>query len=498
MNRPENAIDPQTITVNVKSCRRLIAHLLRATMRPSNLDKLDAHRRKNLSRELGGCLVPLVVSERSPLGFFRALCDRFQIDVADTSEDGNRWPLEVWLPEGRIRWDLLLTRVAYRDLHVVIDENPQFFATFATSMPVDAELEDQMFESYPDPVNPTASLADLSVHALPMRAYHSIWTCLEPVSHGADGKSGNVTMFRRERSVDLLTGKVVLTPMFAGNAVRGQMRDLLFRRALALVGLDALDLPPTLSHAFFSGGSIEAGAQTNTVDMTIERTAREMFPAWDLFAGCLDNRAMRGRMGVHDGVLVCRENAWRVHPQMAPAMPLQEYAESLHEASALTQLRLGTRHAHKELPESDGEQMIFNTEVVMAGAKWLHSFQVGAGVTRMSPITLSCLSDLLVEFASIGCIGAQTSKIGHIDVSEYVPGADAPPLPKPTAYIEYMKSNAEAIRVWLKNGGRVSASSTVSAAPAVSGKGKGKAKKLTAEEVKAVDEIDQLHMQGTL
>jgi len=499
--RPSNDLDPSTLPIDVKSCRRLVSYLLRATFHKNNISHLTGHRAANLPRELADCLVPLVVSERSPLAWYNALLRRFDISVADTSADGNRWPLEAWLPDGRIRWDMLLTRVAYRDLHVVLDENPQFFATFATSYPADSTLEQLMFDSYPDPVNATTSIADLSAHRLPVRAYRSLWTCEEPMSHGADGKSGNVTMFRRERAIDRRTGKVVLIPLYAGNAVRGMLRDIGFRRALSLLDVDPLDIPPMLAHQFFSGGGIESGSGGNTVDMTIERTAREMMPMWDLFAGCLDNRAMRGRIAVHDAALVCRENAWLVHQVIAPDMPLDDYAMTLQEAASLTQLRLGTRHAHKEFADAEGAQMLFNTEVVIKGAQWVHSIQVGAGVSRMNPVTVSCLSDLLVEFASIGALGAQTSKMGQAEIGEYVAGEGVPALPSPNAYVEYMKANRGPIREWLMRGGRPvsSAIGTPTDAPVAKG---AKVRKTTAKEVlaeqKAREEQEALVKEGVL
>jgi hypothetical protein len=433
------------------------------------------------------------------LGWYRALCARFDINVANTGTGGKSWPLEVWFPEGRIRWDLLLTRVDYRDLHVVIDENPQLFAMFATSYPVDGDLETQMFAGFPDPVNAIECEADTSLHAIPVRAYRSLWTCLEPMSHGADGKSGNVTMFRRERSFDRLTGRMTLAPLYAGNAVRGALRDLGMKRALSLLDVDALDLPPALAHALFSGGSIESGSTGNVIDMTVERIAKELFPMWDLLAGCLDNRAMRGRSGVHDAVLVCRENAWRVHQHVAPKMPLAAFASTLQEAAALTQLRLGTRMAHKELADSTGAQMIFNTEVICAGAQWVHSIQIGAGITKMPPVTTACLADLLIEFQSIGVIGAQTSKMGHVDIGQYEAGEGVPALPSPAAYIEHMRSRKAEIIAWLMRGGAsVTGGVSAKSAPIAASKNKKISAKDFLTQQKAAEEAAALHEDGTL
>lgn len=473
----------------------MLSYLLRSTVRAIDPARITEHRYKNLPRELADALIPLVVSERSPLGFFRALCERFQVDAADTSDEGSRWAIEVWLPEGRVRWDHLLTRIDYQDLSVIVHENPHFLATFATSPAVDAELEAQCFDAYPDPVSPTSQTADMRSHGLPVHSHVTTWTALTPVSHGADGKSGNVTMFRRQRSIDRLTGRLAVVPFIAGNAVRGMLRDLLFARFLHFVGVSPDELPAITAHAFFSGGNIEAGANTAIVDVATARKVRELIPPWDLFAGCMDNRAHTGRVRIHDAVLVCRENAWLVWPHLAPTMPLDEYAATLPVASELTQLRLGTRMAHRDLGDADGQQMIFNTEVILPGAQFMHSLQITGGITQASPVTASCLADLLSHFAQVGVVGAQTSKLGLIEFEPYRPrGAD--PLPPPSLYLDFLAANREAIRAWLL---KPADAAPPGAPPAAGSK---RPKKVKAEDLlaqqKAAAETEDLRGQGVL
>lgn len=441
---------------------------------------------------MSGCLIPLVVSEKSTLSWYRAFCQRFQVNPADVSKDGQCWPLEVWMGDGRIQWDKIIARIDYRDLSVVIHESPDLLTSFATTPPVDYDLECLSFDSYPEPSMGVQSLEDTSAHALPVRSLRTVWTCLTDVAHGADAKTGNVTMFRRHRTHDLLTGRITYTPFIAGNAIRGMLRDMVFNRFLALVGLKAEDLSPKLAHTFFSGGSIESGSVTHAVDVGAIRTIRQMVPPFDLWAGCFNDRAVTGRLRVHDAVLVCRENAWKVHPHMAPEMPLQDFAQTLQESSALTQLRLATRVAHRDIAESDGAQMIFNVETVIAGAKWVHSLQVGAGLGEVSEVSRSCLADLLQEFANVGVVGAQTSKLGLIEFPPYSAGEGEVPLPSPKIYLNWVKENAGAICEYLLKpaGQTVVATSTPAAKPA-------RGKKAAASKAE-VEEVQKLHDEGVL
>src|SRR5690606_39678566 len=62
-------------------------------------------------------------------------------------------------------------------------------------------------------------------------------TCETPLAHGADQKAGNATIFRR---MQVLTDEGgVLLPYYSGNALRGQVRDLLADHFLRSLGLRA-------------------------------------------------------------------------------------------------------------------------------------------------------------------------------------------------------------------------------------------------------------------
>ncbi len=447
--RPEREMMPADLPSSIRTCRRTIAYLLRATMRRVRASSIGTSRYASLSAELTGALVPLVVAERSPLAFYHALCTRFGVVPSGDGgeEDSRRFPVEAWLPEGRIRWDRALATMDPRHLRLVVHENPSLLATFATAPA--AEGEDAVFDAFDDgpasappwrPVLPGALIAP--------RSYRTVWTTMAPLAHGADEKSGNVTLFRRHRIVDARTGAHAYVPFLAGNAVRGLWRDMVMGRWLRLLGLTPQEIPAVRAHELLSGGSVEKGADGATVKLDVRRRARAMCPPWDLLGGCTDGQIMQGRARVHDAILVCRETVWMVRPVLAPEMDLDAFAAALPEAAECTTLRLGTRHAHRDIPGSDGAQMLWNTEHVLAGQQFVHSLQLW-GLDGVSPVTAACLADLLEDFRAIGVVGAQASRgFGLVAFDPYQPGPGTPPLPPAGLYVEHVAAHRDEMIEW--------------------------------------------------
>ena len=411
---------------------------------------------------MSDALVPLVVSERTMLGFWRAFCARFQVE--EHSEDWG--PLEVWMPEGRMPWSRAVASLDYAHVRVVVHENPSLLADFASRFPKTDEeeaMDAAMFDAFPEPSAGGRFVPTLPGRMIAPRTFRTIWTLTGPMAHGADEKTGNVNLFRRHRSIDALTGQHCYVPFVSGNAVRGMWRDMLMARWLDLIGLKPHDLPSNRVHALFAGGSVEAGADGASVDLAARRKARENCPPWDLLGGCTDQQIMSGCARVHDAALVCRENAWMVHEAVSPETDVREFAASLPEASELTQLRLGTRHAHKEFAGAEGSQMLFNTELLLGGSQMMHSLQV-YGISGVDPVTAACLADLLRAFADYSTTGAANARgFGLIAFEPYAAGPDVT-LPDPKVYLDYCEANREKMRGWALSGPSI--------APAKADKGK--------------------------
>ncbi len=415
------------------------------------MDAIGERRFSALSSEIGTSLVPLVVSERTALSFWRAFCARFQVE-----ETSPEWgPLEVWMPEGRMPWTRAIASLHYPHMRVVIHENPSLLADFACRFPKDEDeerMDADMFDAFPEPTAGGRFVPTRPGTMIAPRSFRTVWTLTGPMSHGADEKAGNVNLFRRHRSIDALTGEHCYVPFISGNAIRGMWRDMLMARWLDLIGLQPKDLPSSKVHALVAGGNVEAGADGAGVNLGVRRRAREMCPPWDLVAGCIEQQIMQGHARVHDAVLVCRENAWLVHEAVAPGTDVRAFAASLPEASELTQLRLGTRHAHKEFEGAEGSQMIFNTELLLGGSQMMHSLQV-YGINGVSETTASCLADLLASFRDYATTGAGNARgFGQLAFDPYQAGEGTPALPDPKVYLDLCAEKREAMREWALSG----------------------------------------------
>ena len=456
-----------TTNAKIQTATTLVAYLLRGLWTRIDHDRIGRDRRRDLPRELADALLPIAVSERSSLGFIRAVCARFEIDVTECSRFDSAAFAQVprqfvpssllaSFPEDMavipIRWDVACSAIDFEALRISIHDKSALFATFATMPP--AVGEEMVFSPAGVEVEAIPWTATLPGRMVSPRAFRTVWTQLSNLAHGHDEKHGNVILFRRERAVSPVTGAQYLSPFLAGNAIRGMWRDQIFGRLFQLLQIHSSDLPPQRAHALLAGGSIEAGADSAGVNIPVRRDARAKCPAWDLLAGCIDQQIMRGLIRVHDATLVCRENAWKLHGVLAPEvdgrkLTIEEFTAALRPADDLTQLRLATRHAHRDLPGSDGSQMIFNTEVILAGAQWAHSFQL-IGLDGVSDLAKSCMADLLSEFRDDALAGAGNARgFGRIAFDPYQPGEGEADLPSPAIYRAWVADHADAIRAWL-------------------------------------------------
>jgi hypothetical protein len=423
-------------------------------------------------------LAPLMVSERTLLGFYRAFCERFGVDP--TGADSQYGPIDVWLTEGRCRWDRVVAALSYRDCLALVHESPDLIASYACDHYA-AENEDAMFEEFSDTERGEQHKPELPGSLLQPNSYVTTWTLTSPMHHGADVKHGNVNMFRRKRVFDAITGEAAYVPFVAGNAVRGLMRDMIMGRWLQLIGLKTDEIPTARAHAILSGGAVQKGADTGTVQNDVRRRARMLCPAWDLLAGCTDQQIMGSRVRIGDANLVCRENAWKMVELLSPGAEPEAFRESLRYASEQTSLRLGTRHKHADIPDADGVQMLWNTELLTEGAQMTHSVQLW-GIDGVDPVTQACLADWLQDFRSVAVVGAGAARgMGHIAFDPYRPLTGASVLPDPSIYLEYVAAHKAEMQDWAMMRGEPG---KVADLPS-SRKGRGKAKDTVPDDIDA-------------
>lgn len=519
----------------------MFAYLLRAMHQRIEWDSIPAARKRNLASELTDFLVPAVIAARSTLEVVQMIAARFSVnlvgkgwvsssgrptfnspaivsipakflppnlmpwqtnttaaeaeeaDMVRTDEDRVTPPStkKVEGVEGEkrqwVRWDFLTKAIPFNGLRIAVHSNPSLFGSFA--MNPNVEGEDSFFEPWQDPSAVTPVLAmDVPRTLLAPRAYRTTWTLTSPMAHGADQKTGNVSLFRRQRSIDPTTQQEHLVPYVAGNAIRGLWRDQMMFSMLDMVGLKSNELAARTAHALLAGGTIEQGADTATVDVGMRNKARRLIPAWNLLGGVMHSQIMRGILRVSDAILLCRENAWLAYSILSPLdhnsspMTLEAFRASLKPADDLTQLRLLTRHAHRDLPEADGIQMITNTEVVLNGATMLHSFHVLAQ-DGISSLALSCMAHTINEFAQHPFVGGGAARsLGQIAFSEYTT-SNGTKLPPPDEYVDYVAKHRDEIRAFLLGTDGEEEGATGAEGKQDGGKGKrGKGKKRTTGE----------------
>lgn len=444
--RPTNELLHSDLPRGIKATRRLLAYLLRAARIRMVESKLGRERMLTLASELGDALLALVVAHRSTLAVFQALATRFTVDL--TGGESEHGPLEVWLAEGRARWDHVCAAIDYSDLRTVVREAPDFFATFACARPSDRD-EDSLFEAFPEPPMVATYRPSLPLDLISPRSYRAVWTLTSPAFHGADTKTGNIALFRRHTVPDPLTGRTFEVPFIAGNAIRGQKRDLAVGLHLSCLGLKTTDIPTSRAHALLAGGAIDKGADTGTVNNEVRRRARDLCPPWDLLAGCIDQQIMAGRGRISDATLVCRETAWKVAGVIAPGRDPRDLAAELPSCEDLMELRQLTRHKHADIANADGVQMLVNFELVREGSQFVHAVQLW-GIDQVSEVTASFLAYLLEEFRALGSLGVGAARgFGSFAFDGYMPGANTRPLPPPDIYLATVERRKQEMIDWI-------------------------------------------------
>ena len=271
-------------------------------------------------------------------------------------------------------------------------------------------------------------------------------TCLSPLSHGSDMKVGNATVFRR-MDVFTDTGHIITLPYYAGNALRGQMRDLLADHFLLSLGLVPNKTKPPINlwffHCLYSGGALEeknkatekiskfAGATAQKAE-NISRI-RKMMPALSALGFAFGNRILAGRIIVCDLRPVCRE--W--------GFPYTTLAvNDLFQWEFLTR-----REDHEGHEKGDNSSMIANTECLKAGTLLHGGIDI---LPYASEIEISAIGKGLELLQKHGYIGAENRRgFGNVEISY----SSYNKIPDSSLYEEFLKENRQEIIGFLKDMG---------------------------------------------
>lgn len=282
-------------------------------------------------------------------------------------------------------------------------------------------------------------VAGLPTPEIPIRI-----TALAPLSHGADVKAGNNTLYRRMQIIAKNNGTLSL-PYYAGNAFRGQMRDLLADHLLSTLGIGSVKLSPWFHYAIYEGGSLSevkskgkpASGPTKETMKKIGEGAnstlstekvnnfRDLLPLLSLFGCAIGNQMTEGRTDFLDYLPECPETGF----------------SGKQPASQFTDWKFFTRRDDRaEGSEDDNNAMIVNVETLKPGVVLIGGIDVRP---RIKEIELACLHLGILEMIKVGTIGGMSRQgWGKVLMVADV-HLDADP------YLDFLKTNKATIVEYL-------------------------------------------------
>ena len=273
-------------------------------------------------------------------------------------------------------------------------------------------------------------------------------TCLSPLAHGAEVKPGNATIFRRMQVLST-TGQVLSLPFYAGNAFRGQLRDVLADHFLRMLGLTPNKTDPPCHlwffHALYAGGVLEENSEqakalskkmgsSGTVRAEGIHEFRNMIPPLSLLGTALGNRIISGRVNICDFRPVCKE--WN----NGGTIPVRELFDWLY---------LTRREDHESHPADEkSSAMIVNTECLKAGVVLQGGIDLSDHITDLEA---SCLGMGLQLLQQTGYVGGENRRgFGRVLI-EIEHALDA------TLYETYLTQNRSKILSYLEEIGGINA-----------------------------------------
>lgn len=261
---------------------------------------------------------------------------------------------------------------------------------------------------------------------------------LAPLAHGDDTKAGNATLFRRQQ-VLMADGSVRDMPIYAGNALRGQVRDALADHLFTTLGLKAPGKAPSISlpcfYLFYSGGALEETGKDNKAEKELGRFGgvrtdgirnfRNAFPGLSLLGCAIGSRIIPGRVRFADLRPRCREWGTGDIPEA-----------ELYDWQFLTR--------REDLEDHDkNNSMIAQTEVLKAGT-WLDG---GIDLSsHANELEASALATGLELIAANGYIGAESRRgFGKCEIKIGANGVETS-----EKYRNYLEENKDRLLAYMK------------------------------------------------
>lgn len=264
------------------------------------------------------------------------------------------------------------------------------------------------------------------------------FTTLSPLSHGSDMKAGNATIFRRMQVMST-TGSILELPFYAGNAIRGEMRDLLGDYFLSALGIEVDKTNPKVAlwffHSLYSGGALESDSSvTKAVSELLGKNGairaegmssfRDTLPGLSLLGCALGNRILSGRINVSDFRPEC-----------------YEWGNGKNQVGQLIEwLYLTRREDHEGHEDGKNAAMIANTECIKAGISFHGGIDISKHISELEKSALGLGLELLQKKAYIGADNRRG--FGKIKV-------EIKNCPNSKLYTEYLENNKKEILDYL-------------------------------------------------
>lgn len=263
-------------------------------------------------------------------------------------------------------------------------------------------------------------------------------TLLSPLSHGADMKAGNATLFRRMQILSD-TNCILNLPFYSGNAFRGEMRDCLADHFLYSMGITTNRSKPEIAlwffHSLYAGGALEEDSKAakalgsqlganGAIKAEGIYKFRDTLPALSVLGCALGNRILAGRVKFSDHRPECIE--WG--------------NGSLPSAQLMEWTYLTRREDFEGHEDGENKSMIANSECLRAGTVMHGGVDIDTHISDLEKSALGCGLQLMIKK---GVIGAESRRgFGKVKI-------EIENIPDETLYLNFLKENKDKILDYL-------------------------------------------------
>lgn len=264
--------------------------------------------------------------------------------------------------------------------------------------------------------------------------YEGTLTCLTPIHHGGNEKTGSTPTLRTVMLYDEVTNCEIPIPYINGNAIRGKARRQVMHDFIVRLGMDVSELPRKLYYILFSGGLLESTSEASFVDLDLRRKIRYLLPPLSIFGCTIGNQMIQGKLKIGHAFPICRE--------YLPYLPdyLRKDPRATKSIRSFTDECFDTRKDDLRAEREEGEQalqMRVEFETFIPGTKFYHWI----ALEYPTQVEKSCLGQMVRLWKDVPIVGGKSSSgYGQVSIQYY------PDLPNHEHYIDFVESHQDDIK----------------------------------------------------